>query len=244
MLCGSGYFLAGWVRRGPPARVEQGGLAGTDYGMLEFVRRPRFRFRTLSVEPIMVPYSTADGTIIRGSAGSTPSSSYFLKEIDPERPSMPVVDILDSDSKTVDGPVSSTSGLPVSSPIAETAGSHFPASFLSLEQRLQAIKNQIATLQAKLARTNTHFHLSCQARQFETARANRLAAEVAQIRGAPEVQRRGTSLQRMVETTSRSANETPAEAEARWRNFSIRFSRQSLNLDRLSYDLDIRSSKY
>ncbi|KAI5680632.1 hypothetical protein M9H77_01859 [Catharanthus roseus] len=27
MLCGSGYFLAGWVRRGPPARVAQGGLA-------------------------------------------------------------------------------------------------------------------------------------------------------------------------------------------------------------------------
>ncbi|KAI5663171.1 hypothetical protein M9H77_22494 [Catharanthus roseus] len=26
MLCGSGYFLASWVRRGPPARVAQGGL--------------------------------------------------------------------------------------------------------------------------------------------------------------------------------------------------------------------------
>ncbi|KAI5669444.1 hypothetical protein M9H77_19297 [Catharanthus roseus] len=26
MLCGSGYFLAGWVKRGPPARVAQGGL--------------------------------------------------------------------------------------------------------------------------------------------------------------------------------------------------------------------------
>ncbi|KAI5666718.1 hypothetical protein M9H77_16571 [Catharanthus roseus] len=54
---GGGYFLAGWVRRGPPARVAQGGLviqAGIDYGMPEFVRRPRFMFRTLSVEPIIV----------------------------------------------------------------------------------------------------------------------------------------------------------------------------------------------
>ncbi|KAI5671474.1 hypothetical protein M9H77_11838 [Catharanthus roseus] len=122
MLCGSGYFLEGWVRRGPPARVAQGGLAGNDYGMPEFVRRPLFKFRTLSVKPIMVhalprgtqvPYSTAvdlaegygvsqvvselekmsrpghrliyqDETIVRGSPGSTPSSSYSLREIDPE----------------------------------------------------------------------------------------------------------------------------------------------------------------
>ncbi|KAI5650482.1 hypothetical protein M9H77_36487 [Catharanthus roseus] len=53
ILCGSGYFLEGWVRRGPPAMVAQGGLAGIDYGMSEFVRRPCFKFRTLSVEPIM-----------------------------------------------------------------------------------------------------------------------------------------------------------------------------------------------
>ncbi|KAI5667862.1 hypothetical protein M9H77_17715 [Catharanthus roseus] len=26
MLCGSGYFLEAWIRRGPPARVAQGGL--------------------------------------------------------------------------------------------------------------------------------------------------------------------------------------------------------------------------
>ncbi|KAI5652957.1 hypothetical protein M9H77_30144 [Catharanthus roseus] len=45
-----------WVRRGPLARVAQGGLAGIDYGMPEFVRRPRFRFRTLSIEPIMVSW--------------------------------------------------------------------------------------------------------------------------------------------------------------------------------------------
>ncbi|KAI5675858.1 hypothetical protein M9H77_06808 [Catharanthus roseus] len=56
MLCGSGYFLEGWVRRGSPARVAQGGLADIDYGMPEFVRRPRFRFWTLSVEPIMVSW--------------------------------------------------------------------------------------------------------------------------------------------------------------------------------------------
>ncbi|KAI5673128.1 hypothetical protein M9H77_13492 [Catharanthus roseus] len=68
MLCDSGYFLEGWVRRGSPVRVAQGGLVeksngrtvcfgflvGIDYGMPEFVRRPRFKFRTLSVEPIMV----------------------------------------------------------------------------------------------------------------------------------------------------------------------------------------------
>ncbi|KAI5648332.1 hypothetical protein M9H77_34337 [Catharanthus roseus] len=53
MLCGSGYFLEGWVRRGPPAKVAQGGLAGIDYEMPEIVRRSRFRFRTLFVEPIM-----------------------------------------------------------------------------------------------------------------------------------------------------------------------------------------------
>ncbi|KAI5672220.1 hypothetical protein M9H77_12584 [Catharanthus roseus] len=29
MLCGRGYFLAGWVRRGSPARVAKGGLVGT-----------------------------------------------------------------------------------------------------------------------------------------------------------------------------------------------------------------------
>ncbi|KAI5654303.1 hypothetical protein M9H77_31490 [Catharanthus roseus] len=57
MLCGSGYSLEGWVRRGPPARVAQGGLAGIDYGMLEFVPMTRLRFQTLSVEPIM-DYST------------------------------------------------------------------------------------------------------------------------------------------------------------------------------------------
>ncbi|KAI5677864.1 hypothetical protein M9H77_08814 [Catharanthus roseus] len=68
MLCGSGHFLEGWVRRGPPAKVAQGGLvkklnvrtvcfgvqAGIDYGMPEFVRRSRFKFRPLSVESIMM----------------------------------------------------------------------------------------------------------------------------------------------------------------------------------------------
>ncbi|KAI5658182.1 hypothetical protein M9H77_26975 [Catharanthus roseus] len=47
-------IVGGWVRRGLPTRVAQGGLARFDYGMPEYVRRPRFRFRTLSVEPIMV----------------------------------------------------------------------------------------------------------------------------------------------------------------------------------------------
>ncbi|KAI5667207.1 hypothetical protein M9H77_17060 [Catharanthus roseus] len=104
MLCGTGYFLVGWFRRGPPARVAQGGLV-----------------------------------------------NYGLSDLKP-----------------------------------------------------------IAALQAELARTNRHFHLS----------PNRLAAEVAQIRGTPEVQRHGTSLQCRIETTSRSANETSAEAEALRRNFS------------------------
>ncbi|KAI5671473.1 hypothetical protein M9H77_11837 [Catharanthus roseus] len=45
-----------WVKRGPPARVAQGGLAGNEYGMPEFVRRPRFKFRTLDVKPIMVSW--------------------------------------------------------------------------------------------------------------------------------------------------------------------------------------------
>ncbi|KAI5670933.1 hypothetical protein M9H77_11297 [Catharanthus roseus] len=53
MLCGSSYFLAGWVRRGPPARVAQDGLAGIDYGMLELVPMTPFKILTLSVEPIM-----------------------------------------------------------------------------------------------------------------------------------------------------------------------------------------------
>ncbi|KAI5668055.1 hypothetical protein M9H77_17908 [Catharanthus roseus] len=49
-------------QEGPPTRVAQvglvstPGLTGIDYGMPEFVRRPRFRFRTLSVEPIMVSW--------------------------------------------------------------------------------------------------------------------------------------------------------------------------------------------
>ncbi|KAI5662887.1 hypothetical protein M9H77_22210 [Catharanthus roseus] len=47
-------------------------------------------------------------------------------------------------------------------------------------------ESQIATLQAELARTSRRFHLSCQARQLETARADRLAAEVARIRGTLE----------------------------------------------------------
>ncbi|KAI5675885.1 hypothetical protein M9H77_06835 [Catharanthus roseus] len=115
-----------------------------------------------------------DGTIVRGSASSTSSSSYSLWENNPERSLVPVVDIPDSDFETVDGPVGtemdieedpsepttemdttewienvlrdetteepssgptsgipvsptsfyegSTSGLPVSSPIAETTG--------------------------------------------------------------------------------------------------------------------------
>ncbi|KAI5678519.1 hypothetical protein M9H77_09469 [Catharanthus roseus] len=104
-----GYFLESWVRRGPPARVALGGLAGIDYGMPEFFRRPRFWFRTLSVEPIMKMsrlghrWIYQDGTIVRGSVGSTPSFSYSLGKIDLERPSVPVVDISDSDSETVDG---------------------------------------------------------------------------------------------------------------------------------------------
>ncbi|KAI5677555.1 hypothetical protein M9H77_08505 [Catharanthus roseus] len=47
--------------RDPPARVVQGGLAGIDYRMPEFVRRPRFRFRTLSVEPIVGRIGEWDG---------------------------------------------------------------------------------------------------------------------------------------------------------------------------------------
>ncbi|KAI5676690.1 hypothetical protein M9H77_07640 [Catharanthus roseus] len=52
MLCGSGYFLAGWVRRGPPARVAQGGLAGIDYGMPELVP--------------MTPFKVPDSVLLRG----------------------------------------------------------------------------------------------------------------------------------------------------------------------------------
>ncbi|KAI5673377.1 hypothetical protein M9H77_13741 [Catharanthus roseus] len=148
--------------------------------MSEFIQRPLLRFQTLSIEPIMKMsrpghrWIYQDGTIVRGSAGLTPSSFYSLREIDTERPSVPVVDIPDSDSEIVDWPVGtemdieedpsepttemdttqwienvlrdetteepslgptsgipvsptdfyegSTSGLPVFSPIAETAG--------------------------------------------------------------------------------------------------------------------------
>ncbi|KAI5650844.1 hypothetical protein M9H77_36849 [Catharanthus roseus] len=43
MLCGSGYFLAGWVRKGPPVKVAQGGLAGIDYRMPKLVPMPLFK---------------------------------------------------------------------------------------------------------------------------------------------------------------------------------------------------------
>ncbi|KAI5683767.1 hypothetical protein M9H77_04995 [Catharanthus roseus] len=52
MLCGSGYFLAGWVKRGPPART-QGGLAGIDYEMPEFVPMTSFK------DPDFVHFPTA-----------------------------------------------------------------------------------------------------------------------------------------------------------------------------------------
>ncbi|KAI5649564.1 hypothetical protein M9H77_35569 [Catharanthus roseus] len=43
MLCGSGYFLAGWIRRVPPVRVAQGGLASIDYGMPKLVSMTPFK---------------------------------------------------------------------------------------------------------------------------------------------------------------------------------------------------------
>ncbi|KAI5682090.1 hypothetical protein M9H77_03318 [Catharanthus roseus] len=76
--------------RSPPARIAQGGLAGIDYGMPEFVRRPRFRFRTLSVEPIMVhaypgrgrgPHSPGHETVAMpesSSHGQTNAASYEI----------------------------------------------------------------------------------------------------------------------------------------------------------------------
>ncbi|KAI5682479.1 hypothetical protein M9H77_03707 [Catharanthus roseus] len=52
MLCGSGYFLEVWVKRGPPARVAQGSLVTTP-GLVTCLCiccvRPRFMFRTLSL---------------------------------------------------------------------------------------------------------------------------------------------------------------------------------------------------
>ncbi|KAI5681746.1 hypothetical protein M9H77_02974 [Catharanthus roseus] len=71
MLYGSSYFLEGWVKRGPPARIAQGGLAGIDYGMPEFVRRPDFRFRTLFVELIMVSWQRRC-VLIRSDFPATP----------------------------------------------------------------------------------------------------------------------------------------------------------------------------
>ncbi|KAI5649695.1 hypothetical protein M9H77_35700 [Catharanthus roseus] len=64
-------------RRGPLARIAEGGLvstpglAGIDYGMPEFVRRPRFRFLTLSVEPIMVSWQRRC-VLIRSDFPATP----------------------------------------------------------------------------------------------------------------------------------------------------------------------------
>ncbi|KAI5676925.1 hypothetical protein M9H77_07875 [Catharanthus roseus] len=54
MLCGSGYFLAGWVKRGPPARVAQGGLTGIDYRMSELV--PITLFKCPRVAPCLLGY--------------------------------------------------------------------------------------------------------------------------------------------------------------------------------------------
>ncbi|KAI5653292.1 hypothetical protein M9H77_30479 [Catharanthus roseus] len=172
-----------------------------------------------------------DGLIVKGSAGSTPSSSYSLRVINPERPSVTIVDISYSDFETVDGPAGtemdieedptepttgstmdtvewlndvlrteasekplieptsvipasptslyegSISSLPVSSPLVRPRG-----------HRLQAAESQIATLQAELARTSRRFHSSHQARQLETTRADRFAAEVAHMRGTLEAQ--------------------------------------------------------
>ncbi|KAI5649417.1 hypothetical protein M9H77_35422 [Catharanthus roseus] len=56
-----------------------------------------------------------------------------------------------------------------------------------------------------------------QSRQFETARANRLAAEVAQIRGAPEVQRRGTKMSKP-HSMSHEAEAMPESSSHGWRN--------------------------
>ncbi|KAI5674219.1 hypothetical protein M9H77_14583 [Catharanthus roseus] len=158
---------------------------------------------TLDLDPVDRGRSTVGGlgprryyddTIIRGSVGSRPSSSYSLREIDPEQPSVAVIYIPDSDSKTIDGPDSiemvikedpkptsgipasptslyedSTSALPVSSPLAETTGSCSFVPCHSLEQGHQVVESRIATLQVELART-------------KTARVDRLAGEVAQMR--------------------------------------------------------------
>ncbi|KAI5674207.1 hypothetical protein M9H77_14571 [Catharanthus roseus] len=246
-----GYFLVGWVRRGSPARIVQGGLVvpkGTQvpyliavdlakgYGVSQVVSW------LYKVSRLGHRWIYKDGTIIRGSAGSRPSSSYSLREIHLERPSLAVVDILDSDSETIDGPTSiemdieedpneptigsamdtagwiknvlrvemseepsieptsgipasptslskgSTSDLPISLLLAEIARSCFPVPCLSLEQGLQAVESQIVALQAELARTSRCFHSFRQARQLETARVDRLAVEVAQMRGTLEAQ--------------------------------------------------------
>ncbi|KAI5658133.1 hypothetical protein M9H77_26926 [Catharanthus roseus] len=127
-----------------------------------------------------------------------------FKVSDPVRRAYHVVDIPDSDSETVNGPVGTEMDIEKdpSEPTTKMDttewiknlrlwGHIFPASCLSLELRFQEAENQIAALQAELAKTNRHFHLSRQARQLETARVNRLATKVAQIRGTLEVQQRG-----------------------------------------------------
>ncbi|KAI5668452.1 hypothetical protein M9H77_18305 [Catharanthus roseus] len=99
-------------------------------------------------------------------------------------------------------------------------------------------KSKIATLQMELGRTSRHFYLSRQARQLEPARVDRLATELAQMRGTFEAQHHSMSQQCWLRTTSRSANEIPTEANARRRGFSIHFPRQGSNLGRTFYKLD------
>ncbi|KAI5671387.1 hypothetical protein M9H77_11751 [Catharanthus roseus] len=169
--------------------------------------------------------------VVQGVLAGTPcvvTCFVYKWEIDPERFSVVEVDIPDLDSETVDGPADTEMDREedLSKPTTRSAMDttewikNVLRTETSKEPSIEPIssihalptENQIAALQAELVETSRHFHSSCQASQLETTRADRLAAEVAQMREILEAQQHGVFLQHWLGMISSSANETPAEA--------------------------------
>ncbi|KAI5676061.1 hypothetical protein M9H77_07011 [Catharanthus roseus] len=152
------------------------------------------RFGTYSLVPrdMQIPYSGAvtryymahhsrrwiyqEGTLVSGSSGTTPSSSYSLRKIVPVRDPIPMIDL--SDSETVEGPGWYSSQkkwhrwtLRARAP-SQLMDPHYH------EQQVKAASQQIAGLREQISQMDALCHMARQAHRQETASATILEIEL------------------------------------------------------------------
>ncbi|KAI5668331.1 hypothetical protein M9H77_18184 [Catharanthus roseus] len=114
-----------------------------------------------------------EGTLVGGPSRTTSLSSYSRREIVPERESISVIDL--SNSESVERPVASGIGLGAS--IEEDPSE--PKS--DVEMRVEAASQQIAELRKEISWMDALFYTARQARRQETARATMLEMELDQM---------------------------------------------------------------